>query len=184
MKRILLTLVSLGVAAAQPIPINLDWDALAAKAVEKVEVNVSPEMLQLGAKFLGQSKPGEKDVSAMLSGLKGVWVRSLKFAKEGEYSQDELQKFVSKVAASGFSPMVNVAKSGQKAETAAVLIRQEAGKITGTVIVAGEPRELTVVQILGSIDPQKLAGLGVPGIPKMHSDFSGSKPSGGKPKDE
>jgi hypothetical protein len=179
MKRILLALVSIGVAAAQPIPINLDWDALAAKAIEKVEVNVSPDMLQLGAKFLGQAKPGEKNMSEMLADLKGVWIRSLKFAKEGEYSQDEVQKFVSKVTASGFSPVVNVTKSGQKAETAAVLIRQENGKITGTVIVAGEPKELTVVQILGSIDPQKLAGLGVPGIPKMHSDFAG-----GKQKDE
>jgi hypothetical protein len=175
MNRILLVLFPLGVAAAQPIPINLDWDALAAKAVEKVEVNVNPDMLQLGAKFLGQGKPGEKSMSEMLADLKGVWIRSLKFANENEYSQEELQKFVSKVTASGFSPMVNVTKTGKKAETAAVLVRQENGKITGTVIVAGEPKELTVVQIMGSIDPGKLAGLGVPGIPKIHSDFGGGK---------
>ena len=179
MNRILLVLLALSMAAAQPIPLNLDWDTLAAKAIEKVEVNVNPEMLQLGAKFLNQGKPGEKNVSELLSDLKGVWVRSLKFAKENEYSQEELQKFVSKVTASGFSPMVNVTKSGKKSETAAVLVRQENGKITGTVIVAGEPKELTVVQIMGSIDPQKLGQLGVPGIPKLHSEFGG-----GKQKDE
>lgn len=44
------------------------------------------------------------------------------------------------------------------------------GKLGGIVVIAAEPKELTVVNIVGTLDPAKLADLGGEfGIPRLES---------------
>jgi hypothetical protein len=49
-----------------------------------------------------------------------------------------------------------------------VYVCLEVGKIKGLAIIASEPREFTIVNIVGSIDPDKIGRLeGQFGIPEM-----------------
>jgi hypothetical protein len=49
-----------------------------------------------------------------------------------------------------------------------VWLRNEGGKMTGLAILASDPRELTVVNLVGSVDPSAIADLGGSfGIPKI-----------------
>jgi Domain of unknown function (DUF4252) len=68
-------------------------------------------------------------------------------------------------------------KSGDNAE---VYIKTDNKKIGGLVILSTEPKELTIVSIEGSIDPDQLNELGGHfGIPKLDSD-SHKNSKGGK----
>lgn len=50
-------------------------------------------------------------------------------------------------------------------------MRSEGSRSTGVTIITAEPRQLTVVQILGDIDLDRLSGLsgqfGIPKLPKQ-----------------
>ena len=55
------------------------------------------------------------------------------------------------------------------------------GKLAGIVLIAAEPKELTVVSIVGAIDPSRLDELGGEfGIPKLDVDVHISGKKGGK----
>ena len=63
--------------------------------------------------------------------------------------------------------MVGV-KRGGDGENIEVWVRNENGKVSGVAILASEPRQLTVVNLVGNIDLDSLADLGGHfGIPKM-----------------
>ena len=71
-------------------------------------------------------------------------------------------------------------KQGKAKETVHMLIRTEKGQKTGFVIVAAEPKELTVVYIEGQINPDELGALGGNfGIPKIEA-FHGTPQSSRK----
>jgi len=134
-------------------------DRLADKATEAVEVTLDAQLLQLAARFLSNREPDEAKVKQLVSGLKGIYVRSYKFAQPGQYSKADIQALRSEVRGPGWQPMV-VVKSLKDGENADIYIRTENGKVAGMMIIAEEPKELTIVKIAGEIDPDQLADLG------------------------
>src|SRR5262249_3456473 len=60
--------------------LQFDWDKLAAKASEKVNVTLEGATLELASRFL--SGGDETKIKQMVQGLKGVYVRSFTFEKE------------------------------------------------------------------------------------------------------
>jgi hypothetical protein len=62
-------------------------------------------------------------------------------------------------------------KSGGESENIEVWARNEKGKVTGVAILASEPRQLTVCNLVGNIDLDSLADLGghfgLPNLPKV-----------------
>src|SRR4051812_26844504 len=69
-------------------PVNLD--RLAERAKESVNVTLDSSMLQLASGFLSND-PEEKQVKKLISKLKGVYVRSFEFDKEGQYSMSDVE---------------------------------------------------------------------------------------------
>lgn len=134
-------------------------DHLADKAKEAVEVTLDGQLLQLAARFLSNREPDEAKVKQLVNGLKGIYVRSYEFAQPGEYSKTDVQALRNEARGPGWQPMV-VVKSLKDGENADIYVRTENGKIAGMMIIAAEPTELTVVKIIGQIDPDQLADLG------------------------
>jgi hypothetical protein len=59
-------------------------------------------------------------------------------------------------------------KSGGESENIEVWVRNEKGKVTGVAILASEPRQLTVANLVGNVDLESLSDLGGHfGLPKM-----------------
>ena len=164
-----IVLISCG-AMAQETRLQFDWDKLAAKATEKVNVTLEGPMLRLAAQFLGNNKD-EADVKKLVDGLKGIYVRSFEFDKEGQYSDADVSAIRAQLRAPEWTAIADV----QGKENVGVYMKTDGKQIQGMVILAAERKEFTVVQIMGLIDPSTIGALGGSlGIPKL--DLINPKP--------
>ena len=110
-----------------------------------------------------------------MSNLKGLCVRSFEFDSDGQYAAEDVEALRAQLQAPLWSRMVGV-RSKRDRENVDVYFRMEKGSVTGLVVIAAEPKELTFVHIDGLINPEQLAGLGGQfGIPKVEMP---SKPAG------
>jgi hypothetical protein len=149
-------------AAAQDIPIDA-FSGLASKATGHVEVNLDGSLLQLAAGFLSGKDPDEVKVKQLLSGLKGIYIRTYTFANPGEYSLSDADRVRNQLK--GWSQVVSVHEAQ---ENTGIYMKTEGGKIAGLVVVSAEPKELTLINISGSITPDQLKDLsGKFGIPDL-----------------
>lgn len=136
-------------------------EKLAAKASQVVDVNLDASMLKLAAKFVNQDEDEKDDVELqhMLQNLKGVYVKSFEFEKEGEYSDADVEAIRSQLQSPGWSRIVSV-RSKKQGDNAEVYLMGSESNVQGLAIIAAEPKELTVVNIVGPIDLDKLSELG------------------------
>lgn len=143
-------------------------DKLAAKASESVDVNLDGPLLQMAGKFLSAEDAEEGSVKELISNLKGIYVKSFEFEKEGEYSHEDLVAIRNQIQGPEWYRMVGV-RSAKDKEEVDIYVRTINGKVGGMVILCAEPKELTVVNIVGPINLEKLGALeGQFGIPPMN----------------
>jgi hypothetical protein len=154
-------------AAAQRL--NLDFPGLADKADEVVDVTLDGAMLRLASKFLSNADREQRNVREMVQKLEGIYVRSYNFPREGMYDRAIVDRFRSQVAGgAGWQRIVNV--KGRR-ENVEIYVQSRGDFVTGLVVISAEPRELTLVNIVGPIDLERLAELeGQFGIPNMSKD--------------
>lgn len=171
-KLVLVFILALAVAVpASAQSINLDLPGLAGladRAEEVVDVTLDASLIRLAAKFLGDDDPEEREIRQMISGLKGIYVRSYTFAKDGEYDRSLIDRVKSQLGPS-WKPLVTV-RSKTK-ENVNIMADMRGERVAGLVILAAEPRELTIVNIVGEIDIDRLSKLeGEFGIPKLSKE--------------
>jgi len=165
---IVLTLTLAIAIPASAQRINLDFPGLADRAEEVVDVTLDASMLRLAAKFLGGDDPDEREIRHLITGLQGIYVRSYEFAKDGEYDKSLIDRVKSQLGPT-WKPLVTV-RSKTK-ENVNIMADVRGDRINGLVIIATEPREFTVVNIVGDIDIDRLSKLeGEFGIPKITKD--------------
>jgi hypothetical protein len=165
-------------AAAQDFKIPADVQKLSAKAKETVEVNMEGPMLRWAAKFLNAEDPEEKQAAKVVANLKGIYVRSFEFSKEGEYSAADVESLRAQVRGPAWTRVVGV-RSETDGENVDVFFKLEDDKMAGIVVIAAEPKELTFVNIVGPLDVDQLAELGGEfGIPKLNRRSLPKAPKG------
>jgi uncharacterized protein DUF4252 len=165
---ILLAAFCVATARAQDAKLQIDQlNRLAEKAAEVVEVTLDERSLRLAAKFLSSNNPGEAQVKEIVSGLKGVYVRVFEFEKPGEYSSRDIEQIRAQLRRPGWDKIVGVT-SRRGGENVDVHLKYEGDNAVGLAIIASEPTELTIVNIIGLIDMEKFRQLGGQfGIPKL-----------------
>jgi len=162
----LITLVTCFTLCAQDIKIPLNLDKLAQRAKESVDVTLDTSLLQLASGFLSKNNADEAKVKKMIANLKGVYVRSFEFDKEGQYSMADVEAIRVQMKTPTWSKIVSV-KSLQS-ENTEIYVKKEGDHIGGLVVLVAEPKELTVVHIDGPINPEELSELsGHMGIPRL-----------------
>jgi hypothetical protein len=159
--------MALGLAVrAQDIKMPVNLDKLAQRAKESVNVSLDSSLLQLASRFLSKDDPDEVKVKNLVSKLKGVYVRSFEFDKEGQYSASDIQGIRSQLRPQEWSRIVGV--TSNKGENTEVYVKKDGEQIGGLVVLDAEPKELTVVHIDGPINPDELTELGGHmGIPRI-----------------
>ena len=177
---ILLAASCAATARAQDARLQIDnLNKLADKAAEVVEVALDERSLRLAAKFLSANNPDEAKVKEIVSGLKGVYVRVLEFDKTGEYGPNDLEPIRSQLRQPGWDKIVGV--TSRRGSNVDVHLKYQGDTVMGLAIVAADPTELTVVNIVGSIDLEKVRQLaGQFGIPKLDLGDGGK----GKPRNK
>lgn len=154
-------------AAGQDIKFPASLERLAEKADEVVDVTLDSNLLQLASRFLSQKDADQAKVKKLVGGLKGVYVRSFEFSKAGEYADSDVESIRSQLKSPGWSRIAGV-RSKKGGDNAEVYIRTDNGQIAGLTVLAAEPRQLTIVNIVGQINPEDLTDLGGNfGIPRM-----------------
>jgi hypothetical protein len=146
--------------AAQEVKLPANFDKLAAKAEESVDVTLDGSLLRLAARFLSDRDNDQVKVKRLIAGLQGIYVRSFTFARDGEYNMADVDALRAQAQSPTWSRIVGVI-SKRNHEDVDVYFKNAGGdKLGGILVIAAEPRELTVVNIVGTIDPEQLSDLG------------------------
>lgn len=157
-------------AQAQDAKLKIDQlDKFSEKAIELIDVTVDENLLQLAAKFLNPKRsPEEAAIKELISGLKGVFVRRFAFENEGEFTREDVEAIRSQLHSPGWSRIVGVRSRRKTVIDVEVYIMTEGTVIKGLGIIAVEPKALTVANVVGPIDLEKLSQLeGKFGIPRF-----------------
>jgi hypothetical protein len=173
----LLALPSLAFAA-DPGRLQLpDFTALSKKASQSVDISLDPSLLHLASGVISSDDADSAAVNGVIQGIRGIYVRSYTFDKPGQYSQQDVKSVEAQLLAPGWQPIVSThdLKKGNKVD---IYVLRNGNRTDGLAIIAADPRELTIVNIVGSIDLAKLARLqGQFGVPKIGLTSDGSPQS-------
>lgn len=151
-------------------------EKLSAKAAEVNDVTLDGSLLQLAAKFLDAEGDSEsREIKEMVRNLKGIYVKNFEFDEPNQYSQADVEAIRAQLAAPGWQRIVT-SHNKRNHENNEVYLLKEGEKVTGVAILVAEARELTVVNIVGPIDFEKLGELGGHfGIPDEINDHPKNK---------
>jgi hypothetical protein len=164
----LLLLVLAAQASAQDPRIQMgQLDRFADMADKVISVDVNESLIKLAMSALRESRsPNEAKIKDILSGLKGVYVKRFEFDKEGAYAASDVDYIRSQFNGPGWERIANVRSKREGSYD--VVMMYEGSVIKGLAVLAAEPRALTVVNVIGTIDVAKLRDLeGNFGIPKF-----------------
>ena len=164
---LLLIVASTLVANAQDSRIQTaSLDHLAAKASQSVDVNVDERLMKMAAKVFSDQDPDERKIKKLVEGLKGIYVRSFEFDTSGQYTAADLESIRTQLSGPGWTRMVNV--TSKKEGNLEVYLRFQGDMVNGLAVMHSDEKELTVVNIVGPVDLDKLAQLeGQFGVPEL-----------------
>lgn len=163
---LLLLLAAVAASAQGPRLQTSNLDYLAAKASQTVDVNIDEHLMQMTAKFFSSTDPDEKKIKELVSGLKGIYVKVFEFEHEGEYSAADVESIRAQLRGTAWSKIVNI--NSKKAGSVEVYLMTLNDQISGLAVLAADPKELTIVNIIGPVDLNKLSELeGQFGVPEL-----------------
>jgi Domain of unknown function (DUF4252) len=158
------------------------FEGLEKKAVNSVNISLDLGLLKLVAQQM-DNNPDDQAVKSVLNGLDGIYVRSFQFATDDAYPKSDVDLVLRQLDAAGWNKFVSIHNS-QQHEDVEVCMRREGSRVQGLVVVARDPRQFTIVNLVGSVDMAKLSQLqGKFGVPDLHLDPKGAvtvPPAGGK----
>jgi uncharacterized protein DUF4252 len=150
--------------AQDPARLKLDHlEKLADKADEVTDVNLDGAMLKLASKFMDadEKDPEEAKVREMIKKLKGIYIKSFEFDKEGQYTDADVESIREQLRGPGWQKQKLVSvRSKRDKEIVEIYVLGDENNMQGLVILAAEAKELTVVDIVGPIDLDALSELG------------------------
>jgi len=139
-------------------------DRLSSKS--PVDVTLDGSLLKLAARFLSASDPDQAKVKKLVAELKGIYVKTFEFEKDGEYTEADVESVRKQLQSPGWSRIVGVQSKKDKENSEIYL--KTGGPDGGLAIICTEPKELTIVNIVGKIDLEELSELGGNlGVPKI-----------------
>jgi hypothetical protein len=131
--------------------------SLAAKATETVDVNLDEKMMQFTAKFFSNKDEDEAKVKELINGLKGIYVKSFEFENEGAFTDADLDSIRAQLRSPGWNKVLDV--SNRKEGSVQIYLMQVGDVVSGLALLSVDPKEITVVNIVGPIDLEKLSKL-------------------------
>ena len=157
----MLAQTALAQTAQLPAPSPVEKE-LAARASDVTEVTLGKNMLAFAAKIMNGKDDDDAEARHLIEGLDGIYVREYEFDKAGEYSAEEVDQLRKYFETSDWTPMVK-SRERKTGESTDVMVKLVNGESHGLFILDAEPKELTIVLILGPIKMDELGKLKVIG---------------------
>jgi hypothetical protein len=162
--RILIGLVLCCVAAhsyGQDAKLQLDsLNKLADKAARVTDVTLDGSLLQFAVSMIEKVDDGDEDVAQLKSivkNLKGIYVKSFEFDAASQYSKADVEAVRAQITSRWTKIVQTIDKRTNEHDEIYLLKNGE--RIDGIVILVAEPKELTVVNIVGNVPVEKIAAL-------------------------
>jgi hypothetical protein len=146
-----------GWGAAQDARLKLpQFRSLASKATESVNISLSPWLLHMAGAFINDKDEDSVATKHLLAGIKAIEIRSYEFASDNVYSAADIDSVRSQLA--GWSQIMQV-HDREKSEDVDMYLLIENNVTKGFTLIAREPREFTIINIVGSINIDDLPKL-------------------------
>ena len=147
------------VACSQTPQLSLpSFPDLNGHATESVDISLGAFPLHFVASLIDDHDGGDSaEVKRALQGVKSVQIRSYQLDADYSCSQADLASLHSQLSQPGWSRLVQAHKRDH--EDVDVYVALEDQVIKGLAIIACQPREFTIVNIVGSIAPDQLVRL-------------------------
>jgi hypothetical protein len=148
-------------------------DHLASKASQTVDVNIDERLMRLASKLFSDHGD-EKEVKALIAGIKGIYVKSFEFEADGQYTSADLESIRSQLRGPSWTRLMNF--TSKKDGNVEVYLLLNGEQVGGLAVLSADDRELTVVNIVGPVDIEKLSKLeGQFGVPDLGIEFKKEK---------
>ena len=135
-------------------------DSLAPKASETVSIEIDGFLIKFAGSLLSNEDADERAVKEIVEGLRGVYVKSYEFKSEGQFTEADVAAVRQQLRAPGWTRLLDVESRGLDFGDAELYVASAAGRIEGLALLVVEPKELTVINIVGAVDVDKLKKLG------------------------
>jgi len=146
-----------GLSAAQEAKLKLpEFRSLASKATESVNISLSPWLLHMAGSFIDDKDEDSAATKHLLAGIKSIQIRSYQFASDNAYSAADIESVRSQLT--GWSQIMQV-HHREKSEDVDMYLLIENNVTKGFALIASEPREFTIINIVGSISLEDLPQL-------------------------
>jgi hypothetical protein len=175
-KRMIYSMVAAGLLAApalgawseaqdSPLPAPSPIEKqLASRASDVTEVTLGKSMLAFAAKIMNGKDEDDVATRRLIEGLEGIYVREYEFDKDGQFSSGDVEQLRKYFETSAWSPVVKD-RERRTGESTDLMVKLENGESHGIFILSVEPKELTIVLILGPIHIDELGKLkGIAGL--------------------
>lgn len=134
-------------------------ERLGPKAAESVDIEIDGFLIKFAGSLLSDADADEKALKEVVAGLKGIYVKRYEFKEGGQFSEADVAAVREQLRAPGWSRLVNVETRGLDFGDAELYVASAAGRVEGLAILVVEPKELTVINIVGTVDVDQLKKL-------------------------
>ena len=177
-----LSFIALAAASALSVPAAFganpelklpSFSHLSGVASDSTDITIDGFLLRIAKKFAKADHDMDPQGAAamdLLQDITSVRVRNYTFDSDNVYSRADIESVRKQLRAPGWSSLVTVHKRDGR-ENVDVYVCLEDDKVKGLAVIASEPREFTIVNIVGSIDLARVSQLGGEfGIPQLEQD--------------
>lgn len=158
------------------------------KASEVVDVTIDRRTLRLALKYFSNSKdPDEIKIRDLVAGIEGIYVKVYQFENEKEYAVSDFETIHTQLKAPGWIRLAGVRSKKKDATNVEVsMMTDDDDNLLGLAIIAAEPKQIAVVNIVGTFDPARIRELSgkFKGLPDLDLDGLGIVKKKDKAKEE
>jgi uncharacterized protein DUF4252 len=171
MRKLIFVILIFAATPAVAQQINLQSiDKFAAKAKDKTEVSLDASTLKFASGFLSNKKAEEASAKQVTDGLKAINVRTYRFYQNGEFTQADLQPIRDQLKTPQWSRVVKESVQDPENQDTEVWVHRDGNAADGLLILSTKSNEITVVNLVGRLEPGDLGILGGQfGVPKIEN---------------
>lgn len=145
----------------QDAKLQLDnLNKLSDKAARVTDVTLDGSLLQFAIGLIEKTDDGDEDVAQLKSivkNLKGIYVKSFEFDEASQYSKADVESIRSQITPRWTKIVQSIDKRNNEHDE--IYLLKSGEHVAGVLILVAEPRELTVVNIVGDVPVEKIAAL-------------------------
>ncbi len=132
------------------------FEHLRQAATDSVNISIGAWPLALAARIIDSDRdPEDAEFRELLHSVKGIYIRSYEFAAADMYPSAEVEAVRAQLASPDWSPLAQI-RSRRDDEKVDIYVCMSNEKVSGLALVASGRREFTIINVVGSIDLQKL----------------------------